>query len=33
MAQPHDIYSETVYIIDSSVGDVKGYGFSATKMS
>lgn len=26
MAQPHDIYSETVYIIDSSVGDVKGYG-------
>lgn len=27
MAQPHDIYSETVYIIDSSVGDVKGYGF------
>lgn len=26
MAQPHDIYSETVYIIDSSVGDVKNYG-------
>ena len=26
MVQPHDIYSETVYIIDSSVGDVKGYG-------
>lgn len=25
MAQPHDIYSDTVYIIDDSVGDVKNY--------
>ena len=25
MAQPHDIYSDTVYIIDDSVGDVKDY--------
>lgn len=31
MAQPHDIYSETVYIIDSSVGDVKGYGLFSTQ--
>lgn len=26
LAQPHDIYSDTVYIIDDSVGDVKNYG-------
>lgn len=25
MAQPHDIYKETVYIIDTSVGDIKDY--------
>lgn len=31
MAQPHDIYSETVYIIDSSVGDVKDYGLFSTQ--
>ena len=26
MAQPHDIYSETVFIIDGGIGDVKDYG-------
>ncbi len=25
MAQPHDIYSETVFIIDGGIGDVKNY--------
>ncbi len=26
MAQPHDIYSEAVFIIDGGIGDVKDYG-------
>ena len=33
LAQPHDIYSDTVYIIDDSVGDVKNYGLHVSGLA
>lgn len=33
MAQPHDIYKETVYIIDNSVGEIKDYTFFSLALS
>ncbi len=33
MAQDHDIYAQTVYIIDSGIGDVKDYGLFRTSLA
>lgn len=33
MAQDHDIYAQTVYIIDSGIGDVKDYGPFRTSLA
>ena len=33
MAQPHDIYSETVFIIDSGIGDVKDYALHIASLA
>lgn len=33
MAQPHDIYSETVFIIDGGIGDVKDYALHSAGLA